>query len=147
MSHTYVKNHIHLVFSTKGRLKMISKDVQPELWTYMAGICRHHGLVPIAINGTDDHCHVLFHLPTTIEASKAVQVIKANSSRWMSQRKKGFAWQVGGGVFGVSVSNTPAVIRYIRNQEEHHRKRSFEDEYVTLLRKHEIEFDPRYVFG
>ena len=125
---------------------MISKDIQPELWAYMAGICRNHGLVPIAINGTDNHCHVLFHLPTTIEASKAVQVIKANSSRWMSQRKKGFAWQVGGGVFGVSVSNTPAVIRYIRNQEEHHRTITYEEEYRSFLKGYRVAFDERYVW-
>ena len=147
MSHTYVKNHLHLVFSTKERQKIISKEIQPELWSYMAGICRNHALVPIAINGTDNHCHVLFHLPPTILLSKAISVIKANSSRWMKQYKRNFAWQLGGGAFGVSVSNTPTVIRYIQNQEAHHHKRSFEDEYLALLKKHGIDYDPRYVFG
>ena len=147
MSHTYVKNHFHLVFSTKDRQKLIPKKFNLNSGSYMAGICRNHDLVPIAINGTDNHCHVLFHLPPTILLSKAISVIKANSSRWMKQHKRDFAWQVGGGAFAVSVSDTPTVVRYIQNQEAHHRKRRYEDEYLALLKKHGVDYDPRYVFG
>jgi REP element-mobilizing transposase RayT len=81
MSHAFVKNHIHLAFGTKDRHPSISKDVQPELWSYMAGICRNQGMVPISINGMSDHAHVLFHLPPTIALAKAVQLLKTNSSK------------------------------------------------------------------
>ncbi len=147
MSHTFAKNHLHVIFSTKERQKSIPKDIQPRLWSYMAGICEHQQMAAIAIGGTDDHSHVLFHLPKTLTLSKAVQTIKANSSRWMNEHGIKFAWQEGYGAFSVSISNTLAVVEYIRTQENHHRKISFEDEYLTLLKKHEISFDPKYVFG
>lgn len=141
MAHTFVKNHIHLAFSTKDRQPSIAKNVQPELWSYMAGICRNQGMAPIAINGMDDHAHVLFHLPPTIALSKAVQLLKTNSSKWMNDHGRRFAWQDGYGGFSVSVSNTATVARYIRNQEQHHRKMTFEQEYRALLKKHGIDPD------
>jgi REP-associated tyrosine transposase len=147
MPHTYARNHLHVIFSTKNREKTIPKNLQPELWAYMAGICRRNGMNAIAIGGTDDHLHALFHLPPTMAPSKAVQMLKANASRWMNMKKKGFAWQEGSGIFRVSMSHTATVARYIRNQEAHHRKISYEDEYVRFLKKHGIDFDPRYVFG
>jgi putative transposase len=136
MSHAFVKNHIHLVFSAKDRTKSIAKDIQPELWSYMAGICRNQGMAAIAINGMEDHTHVLFHLPPTTSLAKAVQLIKANSSKWMNEHGRRFAWQEGYSAFGVSISNTDVVARYIRNQEQHHRKMTFEQEYRALLKKH-----------
>jgi putative transposase len=147
MSHAFAKNHIHLIFSTKGRSKIIPKEVQPQLWSYMAGICRNQGMAPIAINGMDDHAHALFHLPPSLALAKAVNLIKANSSKWMNEHGRGFAWQEGYGAFSVSVSNTVAVADYIRNQELHHRNLTFEDEYLALLRKHGLEFNPKNVFG
>jgi putative transposase len=145
--HSYANICIHLIFSTKDRKNLISKEVQPRLWPYMASICRNHGILTMAINGTDNHAHALFHLPGTISLSKAVTVLKANSSRWMNEHQQGFAWQPGYGAFSVSQSNAEVVINYIRNQEQHHRKRRFEEEYLELLRKHEIQFDPNSVFG
>jgi putative transposase len=147
MSHTFAKNHLHVIFSTKERRKSIPKDIQPELWSYMAGICKNQQMAAIAIGGTDNHSHVLFHLPQTLTLSKAVQALKANSSKWMNEQGMRFAWQEGYGAFSVSVSNTPVVVNYIRNQEKHHHKISFEDEYLALLKKHGIQFDPKYVFG
>ena len=147
MSHSFVKNHMHVVFGTKDRRKLISKEIQPELWPYMAGICRNEGMAPIAIGGFDNHAHVLLHVPPTISVAKAVMLLKANSSRWMSRNIKQFKWQDGYAAFGVSVSNTASVANYVRNQESHHKKRSFEDEYLALLRKHGVEFDPKYVFA
>jgi REP element-mobilizing transposase RayT len=141
MSHAFVKNHIHLAFSTKDRQSSISKDVQPELWSYMAGICRNQGMPPIAINGMSDHAHILFHLPPTVALAKAVQLLKTNSSKWMNDHGRRFAWQDGYGGFSVSVSNTATVARYIRNQEQHHRKMTFEQEYRALLKKHGIDPD------
>jgi putative transposase len=90
-------------------------------------------------------CIVSFAATQTL--SKAVQALKTNSSKWMNDQGMRFAWQEGYSAFSVSVSSTPAVVNYIRNQENHHRKISFEDEYVALLKKHGIEFDPKYVFG
>jgi len=147
MSHSFVKNHMHVVFSTKDREKIIPKHIQPELWSYIAGICKNQGMAPIAIGGIDDHAHALLHVPPTITVAKAVMLLKANSSRWMSENVKQFKWQDGYAAFGVSVSNTAAVANYIRNQESHHKKISFEDEYLALLRKHGVEFDPKYVFA
>lgn len=147
MSHTFARIHIHLIFRTKERQKLIPREMQSRLWAYMTSICRAKRIQPIAINGADNHAHVLFHLPPTMPLAKAVNLIKTNSSRWMSKHRGRFAWQDGYGAFSVSKSNTQAVINYIRDQEKHHRKRSFEEEYLAFLRKNRIEFDPKYVFG
>jgi len=141
VSHAFVKNHIHLVFSTKDRMQSIAKDVQPDLWSYMAGICRNQGMAAIAINGMADHAHVLFHLPPILSLAKAVQLLKANSSKWMNEHGRQFAWQEGYSGFSVSISNTPMVAKYIRHQEHHHRKMTFEQEHRALLRKHGIKID------
>ena len=147
MSHTFAKNHQHVIFSTKHRLRIISEEMQPKLWAYIAGICKNHGMAPIAINGVDDHAHALFHLPTSMTIARAVSAIKANSSRWMSEHGIDFSWQEGYGAFSVSVSNTPAVARYIRNQAIHHRKMSFEEEFRAILRKHGIAIGGRDIWG
>jgi REP-associated tyrosine transposase len=105
----------------------------------MAGICRNQGMAPIAINGMSDHAHILFHLPPTIALAKAVQLLKTNSSKWMNDHGRRFAWQDGYGGFSVSVSNTATVAKYIRNQEQHHHKMTFEEEYRALLKKHGID--------
>jgi REP element-mobilizing transposase RayT len=146
VSHSYAQNHIHLVFSTKDRLKLIPPAMQPRLWAYIAGICKHHGMLAFAVGGMADHAHVLFRLPPTITLAKAVSTIKANSSSWMSEQGKPFKWQKGYAGLSVSSSNVAAVIRYIDNQEAHHRKRGFEQEFITLLKKHGIAFDPKHVF-
>ena len=152
MSHTFIKSHFHVVFSTvvfstKERRKIISEDVQPFLWSYIAGICRNQKMVSVAVGGVDDHVHLLFHLPATLTLSKAVAVVKANSSKWMNEHGRKFAWQEGYSAFSANASNLERIALYIRGQKEHHRKMSFEDEYLELLRKHKIEFDPKYVFG
>ena len=147
MAHTFSKNYIHLIFSTKDRRKTIGKRDQPELWAYLAGICKNHEMIAVAVGGTENHAHIVFHLPPKLALAKAVVVLKANSSRWMSERGGEFGWQEGYGAFSVSASNLDAVIRYIQNQEAHHRKVSFEDEFRALLKKHGVEFDPKFVFG
>jgi len=143
VSHSFVKNHIHLVFSTKDRKPSIAKDVQPELWSYLAGICRNQKMVAIAINGMEDHAHILFHLPPTIALAEAVRLLKSNSSKWMNEHGRNFDWQPGYGGFSVSISNTAAVAKYIRDQEKHHRKMTFEQEYQALLKKHGIDPDAK----
>jgi REP element-mobilizing transposase RayT len=147
MSHTFARIHVHIIFSTKERRPTIHKQIQPELWAYMVGICRNKGIEAIAINGVSNHVHALIHLPPAIQLAKAVNFLKSNSSRWMSEHGRKFDWQDGYGAFSVSESNRASVIRYIRDQEKHHRKFSFEQEYITFLKKHGFEYDPRYVFG
>ena len=147
MSHAYSQNHIHLVFGTKGREKTIAKNVQRRLWAYIAGICKNHSMLAFAVGGMDDHVHALFRLPPTLALAKAVSTIKSNSSRWMNERGTRFAWQEGYGAFSVSSSNVDMVIKYIDEQERHHRKKGFEQEFIALLRKHNVPFDPQYVFG
>jgi putative transposase len=141
MSHAFVKNHVHLIFGTKDRATLIAKSVQPELWAYIAGICRNQGMAAIAVNGMEDHAHVLFHLPPIMALAEAVRLIKANSSKWMNEHGRRFGWQKGYGGFSVSVSNTAIVAKYIRNQEQHHRKMTFEQEYRALLKKHGMKPD------
>ncbi len=143
MSHAFVKNHIHLVFSTKDRQPSISKDVQPELWSYLAGICRNQKMVAIAINGMSDHAHLLFHLPPTIALADSHSASQNEFFQMDERHERRFAWQDGYGAFSVSVSNTAVVAKYIRDQEKHHRKMTFEQEYRALLKKHGIDPDAR----
>jgi REP element-mobilizing transposase RayT len=147
MAHSYTRNHIHLVFSTKERRNTIPKDMQPRLWAYIAGICKNYEMIAVAIGGTENHVHILFHLSSKLALSKAAQLLKGNSSKWIGEQGIQFAWQEGYGAFSVSSSNLEAVARYIANQEAHHRKFSFEEEFRTLLEKHGVEYDPKYMFG
>jgi REP element-mobilizing transposase RayT len=146
MAHTFTKNHLHAVFSTKRRMRLITPDMKERLWQYMTGIAENIDLVTVAVGGMDDHLHMLFHLPPTLALCDALRLLKTNSSSWMSEHKHGFSWQEGYGAFAVSASNVPKVVKYIHDQEIHHRKMSFEDEYLGLLKKHGIDFDPRFVF-
>src|SRR5215471_3336690 len=135
MSHTYVQNRLHVVFSTKRRAKLIAKRDQPKLWSYMAGIGRNHGFLMIANGGMEDHIHLLIQLPATLTVAKAVLLLKSNSSKWMNERGVRFEWQKGYGAFSVSASEVLTVVRYIENQELHHRHMTFEQEIVALLTK------------
>ena len=147
MSQTYTQNVVHIVFSTKDRRGSIPNELGPRLWTYMTGICANFGIKVHAVRGTADHAHLLIQLPPTVTLAKAVLTIKANSSRWMGTFDRAFAWQKGYAAFSVSHSMIPTVARYINNQEKHHAKAGFDAEFVSLLKKHEIEFEQCYVFG
>jgi len=147
VSHTYSQNTIHLVFSTKDRRKLIHTELQPRMWSYIAGLCKNENIFAHAIGGTDDHVHLLIQLLPTLALSNAVNAIKSNTSKWANEEGYSFAWQRGYGAFSVSASNLHAVIRYIKNQETHHKKMSFEMEFLALLKKHRVEFDPKFVFG
>jgi REP element-mobilizing transposase RayT len=144
MAHTYANNFIHCVFSTKDRLPLIPASRTAELYAYLGGIARGEGFSLIAAGGTANHIHLLFVLPASCSLAQAVQKLKGSSSRWMGD---GFAWQEGYGAFSVSPSQISVVKRYIQSQEEHHRKRNFEEEFVVLLRNCGIQHDERYVFG
>ena len=147
MSHTYAQNVIHVVFSTKDRRKTIPAEFQPRLWAYSAGICKNQGIFVHAIGGIEDHVHFLIQLPPVMALAKALLAIKSNSSRWANDGGHKLTWQQGYAAFSVSASNAPTVVRYIQNQEAHHRKMSFDQEFLALLRKHRVEFDPQFVFG
>jgi putative transposase len=147
MSHSYAQNIVHIVFSTKERRKIIATEFQSRLWDYVGGICKNLGIFVQEIGGMEDHLHLLIQIPASLSLAKAVVGIKANSSRWANEKGHRFAWQEGYGAFSVSASVAPTVARYIRNQAEHHRKMSFEQEFVALLKKHGVEFDPKFVFG
>ena len=147
MGSTYTSLHFHLVFSTKNRQKTISSAFQPNLWAYIAGICKNEGIFVHVIGGTDDHVHLLIQVPPTLALSKGILAIKANSSRWAHGQGEKLAWQQGYAAFSVSASLVPVVARYIQNQKEHHKRMSFQEELLALLKKHGVSFDPRYVWG
>ncbi len=146
MSHSYAQNHVHLVFSTKKRLKLIPESFQPRLWAYIAGICKYNSMLAFAVGGMPDHLHVLFRLPPTLPLIRAVTLIKTNSSKWLRKQGLRFAWQEGYGAFSVSSSHVSRVIAYIDNQEKHHQKFTYEDEFIAMLKKHRIPYDPEHVF-
>ena len=147
MSHTYAQNIVHVVFSTKDRRKTIGKELRPRLWAYMAGICKELGVGVHCMGGTEDHIHLLIQVPPVFALAKTVAAIKANSSRWAKEAGHPLTWQQGYGAFSVSASVVPMVVRYIQNQEQHHKKMSFDAEFQALLKKHGVEFDPKYVLG
>ena len=113
----------------------------------MAGIITNFGGQPLIINGVADHVHLLFSLPATMGLAETMRIIKAKSSRWIRRIDRSFAWQSGYAGFSVSQSSIPQVTKYIANQQEHHKKVRFEDEFISLLKKHEMEYDERYVWG
>ncbi|PYV95427.1 MAG: IS200/IS605 family transposase [Acidobacteria bacterium] len=148
MSHTYVSELIHVVFSTKGRQNSIPRDTLNRLGSFLGGIARNNGFKTIAIGGTENHVHVLLSLPATMPLAKAVQLLKGGSSKWLNETiKSRFEWQQGYGAFSVSISQQVSTIAYINRQAEHHRKRNFEEEFIAFLKKHNVDYDPRYVLG
>lgn len=144
MAHTYASNFIHCIFSTKERKPTLPMNRIADLYAYLGGIARSEGFTLLAAGGTANHLHLLIVLPATTSLATAIQKVKGSSSRWLG---KGFEWQEGYGAFSVSPSQVHAVKRYIGNQETHHRKRSFEQEFTEMLRKCGVEYDSRYVFG
>ena len=146
MPQSYVSNLVHIVFSTIDRTPLIRETDQARLWAYIAGIGRNYDMTVITVGGVLDHVHVLTHIPPVFGIAKAVSVLKANSSRWMNLRGNSFAWQKGYGAFSVSVSNLERVKHYIETQAEHHRRRNFEQEFVALLKRHKVAYEPARVF-
>ena len=148
MSHTYTNLLSHIVFSTKDRLPLIDPHLKPRLLGYMNGIVEQGGGKVLSINSMADHLHLLWELSPTVALSDAMRLLKTNSSRWVRETfsLKPFAWQTGYAAFSVSRSNVSAVANYIENQERHHRKRTFQEEFIELL-VNGIPYDPKYVFG
>lgn len=150
MANTYSQLFYHLVFSTKNRINFINQDIENRVWSYLGGIARKHNLVALQIGGIENHIHALIISKPTIEPSLIPKWLKGESSKWIHEEfsdLRSFAWQDGYGIFTVSKSNVPKVIEYIENQRKHHLEQSFEDEYIELLKLHEIEYDEKYLFG
>jgi putative transposase len=149
MPQSLARLHIHLIFSTKNRERLISGDVRDSLHAYMATVLQNRGCSPVLINSVEDHVHILFDLARTVTVSSTVEEVKKASSKWIKTQGAAFAsfaWQAGYGAFAVSESNIPAVRDYIAGQQEHHRKKSFQDEYRAFLVRHGVDFDERYVW-
>jgi len=140
---------IHLVFSTKNREPFLLPAVEAELHPYMATIFRDHDSPSLIIDGTTDHVHMLFVLGRTITIADVVEEVKTGSSKWVKTKGlefRNFHWQRGYGAFSIGQSNVSELKRYIRNQKQHHRRITFEDEYRVFLKRYEIGFDERYVW-
>ena|ERR1041385_9296408 len=146
---SYVSSYHHRVFSTKDRRPIITPALQERLWPYMGGIARENKMIAIEIGGVQDHVHLLLSLPSTMAVAKALQLIKGGSSKWVHDTfpdKRWFGWQSKYGCFSASVSQVDKIIEYIRGQPEHHRRMSFKEEFVALLKKHRIQYDERYLW-
>jgi REP-associated tyrosine transposase len=146
---SYVSSYYHCVFSTKDRRPQITPALRERLWPYLGGIAREHDMKAIEIGGVADHVHLLISLPSTLAIAKALQLIKGGSSKWVHDafpEHRFFGWQIKYGAFGVSVSLLDKTIRYIQTQEEHHRKMTFREEFLALLKRHRIAYDERYLW-
>jgi putative transposase len=146
VSHLF-PNMVHVVFSTKDRRKIIPPEFQRRLWAYVSAICQRQNIFVHAVGGTENHIHFLLQVPATLALAKAVLLIKSNSSRWATQSGQKLTWQEGYGAFSVSASVMPTVVKYIENQKEHHPRMSFDEELLSLLKKHGVKFDSEFVFG
>jgi REP-associated tyrosine transposase len=149
MAHSCASLLVHCVFSTKGREPVITTGLRERLWEYIGGIARDNRMLAHAVGGTENHIHLLLSIPTTMTVSRAVQMVKGSSSRWVSTtfpQFPNFRWQEGYGAFTVSVSHMDRTLAYIRNQETHHASTSFEEEFVGFLNKHEVEYDEKYLW-
>jgi putative transposase len=147
MSHTSGNILLHLIFSTRERRPLIKAEFRDDLFAYLGGIVREMHATALIINGGGDHVHMLIRVRPAHAAAEIARIVKANSSRWVRDKHSpDFAWQTGYGVFSVSESNVAAVTRYIAKQEEHHKKHSFQEEFVAFLRKNHVEYDPRYIW-
>lgn len=149
MATTFANLLYHVVFSTKDRLPLIRDEIRESLYEYMGGIIRGEGGILLEIGGMPDHVHLLVKLKTDATVALMVQKLKGKSSKWQNERlvQERFAWQSGYGIFSVSASLVERVRRYIRSQEEHHRRVSFKDELIALLKRNGIPYDERYLLG
>jgi REP element-mobilizing transposase RayT len=146
---TYHGILLHAIFSTKYRKPYLADACRDDLYAYIGGTVRDHKCTLLKAGGTEDHVHLLLTIHPEFAISKTLQLLKANSSKWINEQRKlpgRFEWQRGYGAFSVSQSLSETVKNYIAHQQEHHRRQTFEEEYLEILTRHNIEFDPKYVF-
>lgn len=150
MANTFTSLHYHVVYSTKLRHPWITADIEQRIWEYLGGIARQNNIKALQIGGIENHVHLVLGASPAIAVSKVVQLIKGGSSKWIHESfpfLNDFCWQDGYGAFSISKSQLPTVIHYVANQREHHRKTTFQQEFRAILKRHEIEYDERYVWG
>ena len=144
--HSFISCLVHCVWSTKNRTPFLDSDLRERLWPYLGGIARENKMKALAVGGATDHVHILISSPGTISVAKAIQLLKGNSSKWIHKtmpKLASFGWQEGYGAFSIGISGIEATTSYIRNQEGHHRKRTFREEFVLMIRKHGLDYDER----
>ena len=149
MGQSYVSCLMHCVFSTKQRRNMITEALQEPLYPYVGGIARKHKMKLLAIGGIRDHVHMLLSIPSTLDIAKVMQLIKGNSSKWIHDefpQHRTFGWQDGYGAFSIGISQVEDTVEYIKHQKEHHRRKTFQEEFIQFLEKHGVEYDPRYIW-
>jgi REP element-mobilizing transposase RayT len=149
MANTYTQINIHAIFSIKGRENIITRNFREDLFKYISGILNQNNQYSLAVNGYKDHVHLFFELHPTKALADIIRIVKTNSSKWINENsfvKGKFSWQEGYGAFSYARSQRDDVIKYIMNQEKHHEKRTFREEYYDLLKKFQIEFNDHYVF-
>ena len=149
MGQSLIKNYIHIVFSTKDVKPLITPSIEKDLHAYIGAICKELDCQALIVGGYTDHIHILCMLSKKTALMTLVQKIKANSSKWVKSKDeslKMFSWQNGYGAFSINPSQTKIVTEYIKNQHEHHKKKTFKDEYLAFLRKYNIEYDERYLW-
>ena len=149
MSDTYTKIYIHIVFSVKGRQRLIPKQHKVELHQYIAGIINNKKQKLMQINAMPDHIHILVGMAPDVAISDWVRDIKGSTTRFINRKRwipEQFTWQEGFGAFSYSYSQVDDVATYIKNQEKHHANKTFEDEYLELLKRFDVVYDPKYVF-
>jgi REP element-mobilizing transposase RayT len=150
MANTYTSLHYHFTCSTKNREPWIALEIENRVWAFIGGIARHYKMTALQVGGIADHIHALVMAPPTLSPSEIAQYLKGESSKWIHEefpKLRGFEWQDGYGGFTVSKSQIPDVIAYIQKQREHHRKKTFQDEYLELLMNYEVDYDERYLWG
>jgi putative transposase len=150
MANSYTRLLYHVVFSTKGRRPLITPDIRADLHAYLGGIVRNLKGAALEVGGVTDHVHLLLGLRAETAVAEAVAKLKANSSSWLSAKvgkQNWFGWQVGYGAFTVSASREETVQRYIQRQEVHHRRLTYQEELVALLKRHRVPFDEKYLLG
>jgi REP element-mobilizing transposase RayT len=147
MPQSLAQIYVHLVFSTKGRVPLIPAEDAPRLHAYLAGAGQAIECPALLVGGVTDHVHILFRLSKNRALSDAVKELKVESSKWMKEQGvREFGWQAGYGAFSIGAAQAEAVTEYIRNQEQHHRRRTFQEEFRELLRRYQVEFDEAYVW-
>ena len=150
MANSYTSLFIHIIFSTHKRERVLAPALRNRLWPYMGGIARQNQFKAISIGGTLDHAHMLISIPAAISVAKAVQLVKGGSSKWLRETIsyfRNFGWQKGYAAFSISVSQVDEVAACIARQEEHHRVKTFQEEYLQFLKEYRIEYDERYIWG
>ncbi len=149
MSNTYSQINIHCIFSVEGRANLLRDEFRLELFKYIAGVMRENNVFSLAVGGWTDHVHVFFELPTHKTVSEIMRIVKTSSTKWINSNRfvaGKFSWQSGYAAFSYSKRQRDGVINYIMNQEEHHRTKTFREEYIEFLELFNIDYDPRYIF-